>query len=83
MTRIDAILESLRRELTKRPQALEGGMTALLLTCYFEGDTGRRDTSSSAPSSTRRPVGVRARSRIRAAQFANRDYRAVHKFDGA
>ena len=39
MTRIDAILDGIRRELTKRPQALEGGMSALLLTCYFEGDT--------------------------------------------
>ena len=39
MTRIDAILDGIRRELLKRPQALEGGMSALLLTCYFEGDT--------------------------------------------
>ena len=39
MTRIDAILDSIRRELLKRPQALEGGMSALMLTCYFEGDT--------------------------------------------
>ena len=39
MTRIDAILNGIRRELTKRPQALEGGMSALMLTCYFEGDT--------------------------------------------
>ncbi len=39
MTRIDAILDGIRRELTKRPQALEGGMSALMLTCYFEGDT--------------------------------------------
>ena len=39
MTRIDAILDGIRRELTMRPQALEGGMSALMLTCYFEGDT--------------------------------------------
>ena len=39
MTRIDAILDGIRRELLKRPQALEGGMSALLLTCYFEGNT--------------------------------------------
>ena len=39
MTRIDAILDGIRRELLKRPPALEGGMSALLLTCYFEGDT--------------------------------------------
>ena len=39
MTCIDAILDGIRRELLKRPPALEGGMSALLLTCYFEGDT--------------------------------------------
>ena len=38
-TRIDAILDGIRGELTTRPQALEGGMSALMLTCYFEGDT--------------------------------------------
>ncbi len=38
-TRTDAILDGIRRELLKRPQALEGGMSALMLTCYFEGDT--------------------------------------------
>lgn len=42
MSRIDAILDGIRKELERRPQALEGGgLQSLFLQLYFEGDTWR------------------------------------------
>jgi hypothetical protein len=39
-TRIDAILDAVRRELEKRPGFLEGGgLQSLSLQLYFEGET--------------------------------------------
>ena len=74
MTRIDAILAGIRRELLKRPQALEGGMSALMLTCYFEGDTWTPRRVVMRPEFNN-PRPRSRRSRI--------DYRAAHKLDGA
>ena len=39
-TRVDAILEAVRRELEKRPGLLDGGgLQSLSLQLYFEGET--------------------------------------------
>ena len=39
MTRTEAVVESIRDELARHPQALEGGrVRSLKLMCYFEGD---------------------------------------------
>ena len=39
MTRVDVILETIRRELERRPGLLEGGgLRSLLVQCHFDGD---------------------------------------------